>query len=64
MGDIFEMLNGGQFGGRKNKKGPKKCSPIKQILKATLEDIYFGRKIKVQVNRERVCTLCSGVGGK
>jgi len=43
---------------------PKKMKPFKHPLKVTLEDIYNGKKTKIAVNRERICTKCEGKGGK
>lgn len=33
-------------------------------MKLTLEEIYNGKTTKIAVNRERICTVCNGKGGK
>jgi len=63
MDDILNMFMGGG-GGRQRDAGPKKMKPFKHPLKVTLEDIYNGKKTKIAVNRERICTKCDGKGGK
>jgi DnaJ family protein A protein 2 len=63
MDDILSQMFG-MGGGRQRDQGPKKMKPFKHPLKVTLEDIYNGKKTKIAVNRERICTKCEGKGGK
>jgi DnaJ family protein A protein 2 len=32
-------------------------------MKCSLEDLYNGKKTKIKVTRERLCTDCNGKGG-
>jgi len=60
--DIFEMFFGG--GGRRG--GPpqkKKCENVGTTIKCTLEDLYNGTTRKLAIQRDRICSECSGVGG-
>jgi DnaJ family protein A protein 2 len=52
------------MGGRGGPPQKKKCKPIVQELKVTLEDIYNGAQKKVAVSRRRNCAACDGKGGK
>jgi DnaJ family protein A protein 2 len=63
MSDLFEMF-GGMGGGRQQKAGPKKGKPVLHQVKATLEDLYNGKTSKLAVNRDRICSVCNGLGGK
>mmetsp|Transcript_46596 Transcript_46596/g.63255 ORF Transcript_46596/g.63255 Transcript_46596/m.63255 type:complete len:163 (-) Transcript_46596:818-1306(-) len=65
MEDLFGGIFGGMggMGGRKP-QGPKKGKPVKHQMSMTLEDVYNGKKTKIAVNRERICTKCDGKGGK
>lgn len=63
MDDILNMFGGG--GGRqRGPQGPKKGKPVQYPLKVSLEEIYNGKQTKIAVNRERICTICNGLGGK
>jgi len=57
-GDFF----GGMFGGKE--KGPKKNKSVIHPIKCTLEDLYNGKSTKIKINRDRLCTACSGKGGE
>ena len=61
MDDIFSMFMGGGRGG-----GPKpkaRVKPIARKVEVTLADIYNGTKVEVDVQRQRICEACDGVGG-
>jgi DnaJ homolog subfamily A member 2 len=62
MDDLFGAMFGGRGGHQPS--GPKKGKPVMHPLKCTLEEIYAGKSTKIAVNRERICTGCSGLGGK
>lgn len=63
--DLSDLL-GGFFGGggRGKPSGPRKGKSVLHPVKATLADLYNGKTSKVVVNRERICSKCSGAGGK
>ena len=63
MDDIFSMFGGGGRA-QQQRRGPQKGKPVQYPLKVTLEEIYAGKKTKIAVNRERICTVCNGIGGK
>ncbi|CAB1120802.1 HSP40 [Ectocarpus sp. CCAP 1310/34] len=58
--DIFSMFFGG--GGRKG--GPRKGEDDRHKLKVNLEDLYNGKTCRLAVTRNKVCTVCEGIGGK
>jgi DnaJ-class molecular chaperone len=35
---------------------------VKQI-EVTLEDLYNGKEIEIDIERHRICSTCKGVGG-
>ncbi len=65
--DIFSNLFGGGFfggaqgGGRP--RGPRKGSDLEFSLGVTLGDLYNGKTSKIAVQRNVICTTCSGKGG-
>ena len=76
MGDIFEqmgfggMFNGGMEGGNpfshmfQNMEGKRKCKDINLNLELLLADIYLGKNVSLDYNKEILCSDCNGMGGK
>lgn len=61
MDDIFSMfMGGGRGGGAKQKVRVK---PIAKKVEVSLADIYNGTSVEVDVDRQRICDDCNGVGG-
>jgi len=61
-GDIFDMMfGGGRGGGQQRQKAQVK--PIVKQIEVTLEDVYLGKELTCNVERQRKCTKCKGVGG-
>lgn len=60
--DIFSMFFGG--GGRSRKQGPQKGEDIVHTIKASLEDLYNGKTVRLAISRNKPCTDCEGRGGK
>lgn len=60
--DIFSMFFGGGRG--KGKSGPTRGEDITHPLKASLEDLYNGKTVKLAINRNKLCEECDGRGGK
>ncbi len=60
--DIFDMfgMGGGRGGGQERKKQVK---PLGKILEVTLEDLYNGKEFEFELERQRLCSKCNGVGG-
>lgn len=72
-GDIFGDLFGGLFGGSPfGFGGPRRGGPPRRRkvqdtvhpVKVTLADLYNGKTVKVELNRQIVCAKCQGQGGK
>ena len=64
MDDLLSQMFGGGGGRGRGPQGPKKGKPVMHPLKCTLEEIYNGKQTKIAVNRERICQVCNGLGGK
>lgn len=62
MDDLFSMfMGGGRPGGAQKRKVEVK--PIVKNVEVTLADVYNGKEIQVDVERQRICSACNGVGG-
>jgi DnaJ family protein A protein 2 len=60
--DIFSMFFGG--GGRGRRTGPQKGEDIVHTIKASLEDLYNGKTVRLAISRNKPCGECEGRGGK
>eukprot|EP01006_Ploeotia_vitrea_P020387 TRINITY_DN52659_c0_g1_i1.p1 TRINITY_DN52659_c0_g1~~TRINITY_DN52659_c0_g1_i1.p1 ORF type:complete len:422 (+),score=34.17 TRINITY_DN52659_c0_g1_i1:171-1436(+) len=60
--DIFSMFFGGGRG--RGRSGPTRGEDITHPLKASLEDLYNGKTVKLAINRNKLCEECDGRGGK
>lgn len=65
--DIFSQFFGGGFssffGGGGN-RGPKRTENIMHELHVTLEDLYKGKTSKLAVQRNIICSKCTGSGAR
>mmetsp|Transcript_60867 Transcript_60867/g.170190 ORF Transcript_60867/g.170190 Transcript_60867/m.170190 type:complete len:430 (+) Transcript_60867:16-1305(+) len=61
--DIFSMFFGGGGGGRRS-RGPQKGEDIVHSIKASLEDLYNGKTVRLAISRNKPCQECDGRGGK
>jgi len=61
-GGFFSHAFGSPFGGGRSR--PRKAQTTAHPLNVTLEDLYKGKKTKLQVTRKILCTSCKGAGGK
>lgn len=64
--DIFSMFfgGGGGGGGRGGRRaGPQKGEDIVHSIKASLEDLYNGKTVRLAISRNKPCTDCEGRGG-
>lgn len=59
--DIFSMFFGG--GGRGRRSGPQKGEDIVHSIKASLEDLYNGKTVRLAISRNKPCQDCEGRGG-
>jgi molecular chaperone DnaJ len=78
FGDIFSSLFGDAGIGSRMKRGPQRGQDIESPIEVSLEEAYHGSKRVIQLQTEepctacggtgrvgnRVCTICSGAGGK
>ena len=62
MDDIFSMFMGGGRGGGPSKK-QMRVKPITRQVEVSLADVYNGKDIFVDVDRQRICATCNGIGG-
>ena len=63
MGDIFNMFMGGRGGpGGPGAKRKMKVKPIVKHAEVTLADIYNGKTVDIEVERQRCCAACGGIG--
>lgn len=55
-------FGGAGFGGAP--RGPRKGENMKYPLSVSLEDLYNGKRTKLALEKNVICTTCSGRGGK
>lgn len=60
--DIFDMFFGG--GRRRGPQGPQKGEDLVHTIKASLEDLYNGKTVRLAISRNKPCPDCEGRGGK
>jgi DnaJ homolog subfamily A member 2 len=61
LGQMFGMNMGGPGGGPRR---PKRGMDEERPYKVTLEELYKGKTVKFAANKQVVCSLCKGTGGK
>ena len=62
MDDIFSMFMGGG-GPRGGAQRKAKVKPIARQIEVILADIYNGKTLDIEVERQRICEGCDGIGG-
>ena len=62
MDDIFSMFMGGRGGGGAQKRKQRVKPQTKQI-DVSLADVYNGKTVEIDVDRQRICSVCNGLGG-
>ncbi|CAD6883923.1 unnamed protein product [Tilletia controversa] len=70
--DLFSQLfggGGGSFfggggGGGGRPRGPRKGKDLVHRVKATLEELYKGKTVKLALQKHVICVKCEGRGGK
>jgi DnaJ-class molecular chaperone len=40
-----------------------RVKPITKQIEVSLADVYNGKEIEVDVDRQRICSACNGIGG-
>ena len=63
MDDIFSMFMGGGGPGGPAQKRKARVKPIARRIECTLADVYNGNTFDLDVDRQRICGGCDGVGG-
>jgi len=63
MDDIFSMFMGGRGGGGQAQKRKAQVKPITKQIEVSLADVYNGKTLEVDVDRQRICDTCNGIGG-
>ena len=65
MDDIMNMFMGGRGGGAggAQKKRQVRVKPITRQVECSLADIYNGKTVELDIDRQRICSTCNGVGG-
>jgi len=58
------MFFGGGGGGGRGRRGPQKGEDIVHSIKASLEDLYNGKTVRLAISRNKPCPDCEGRGGK
>jgi DnaJ family protein A protein 2 len=67
LNDILSQMFGMNMGGMPGRRGPgrpRKGPPEQKDYSVTLEELYKGKTVKFQANKQLVCTQCKGSGGK
>jgi DnaJ homolog subfamily A member 2 len=71
--DLFAQFFGGGGGGfgsmfaggtSSGQRGPTKQKTILHVHKVSLEDVYNGKVSKLALQKQVICSKCSGIGGK
>ncbi|KAF9929266.1 hypothetical protein FBU30_001748 [Linnemannia zychae] len=69
--EMFAQMFGGGFGfggdghgGHGGRSRPRRGEDISHNLNVTLEDLYNGKTTKLSLEKNVICGLCSGKGGK
>lgn len=62
MDDIFSMFMGGGRGGPAQKRQAR-VKPIAKHVEVSLADIFNGKTVEIEVDRQRICVACNGLGG-
>lgn len=60
LGQMFGMHMGGGGGPRRPRRGRDEERPYK----VTLEELYKGKTVKFAANKQVICSVCKGTGGK
>ncbi|KAJ3273357.1 DnaJ- protein scj1 [Terramyces sp. JEL0728] len=58
--DIFSQFGGGHRFNRQEKKGHS----ISIELSVTLEELYLGKSVDIEINKQIICPICRGSGAK
>ena len=60
MPDIFSKFFGGQMG--RNRQTEQEVPPVKTAIMVSMEDIYNGNIVEIEIDRKSSCKKCNGIG--
>lgn len=62
--NIFSGFGGGGFSGgsQRGRSGRRRGADLRYNMEISLEDVYHGKEIKIQIPREEHCDFCKGTG--
>ena len=64
LGDIFSSFFGGSSRRSSNSNRARKGADLRVSLNITFEESFLGVEKEISINREEVCTSCSGTGAR
>ena len=64
IGDIFESIFGGAFGGAQRQRGPARGADLRYDLEISLEDAFAGVNREIQIDVAARCDTCDGSGAR
>lgn len=62
-GNPFEAFFGGMGGRGGGQPEAKRVKPIVEQIEVTLEEVYNGKEVAIEVERQGLCESCKGIGG-
>ena len=63
LGDIFETIFGGAFGGGRS-QGPRRGADLRYDMEITLEEAFHGKPAEIEVETAQTCEPCRGSGAE
>lgn len=63
FGDIFDIFFGGHGGRRGGPRETPQLKPTVRTVEISLRDVYHGKTLNINVERQVVCSGCAGKGG-
>ena len=64
LGDIFETIFGGAFGGGGGRAQPRRGADLRYDMEITLEEAYHGKDAQISVEVSQKCDPCGGSGAQ
>ena len=63
LGDIFETIFGGAFGGGRQ-QGPRRGADLRYDMEISLEEAFHGKSAEIEVETAQTCEPCHGSGAE
>jgi molecular chaperone DnaJ len=64
LGDIFETIFGGAFGGGGRSQGPRRGADLRYDMEIALEEAFHGKSAEIEVETAQTCEPCHGSGAE